>query len=179
MTAFLAFVAALAAIVAGAVVVNRVRGAKAHYLESWTPEPGERTLAEDPAADFAVVGRTGQAKVMTFPRLRRTQAVMTDRRMIIAPRALASKRHMVTYVILLAGDEPPVDDDLGGLGGGLTTTGYVTIAARPDRMTVEPDGSKRYLRIVPEPTASAAMIEHCRLYLDDPDAFLAAAHSAS
>jgi hypothetical protein len=176
-TALIAFVAALAAIVAGAVVVNRVRGAKAHYLESWTPEPGERTLAEDPAADFAVVGRTGQAKVMTFPRLRRTHAVMTDARIVIAVRALASKRHMITHVILLAGDDPPLADDLRGLGGGLTTTGYVTIAARPEGMTVEPDGAKRYLRIVPEPTASAAMIEHCRLYGDDPDAFLEAARS--
>jgi hypothetical protein len=178
-TALIAFVAALAAIVAGAVVVNRVRGAKAHYLESWTPEPGERTLAEDLGADFAVVGRTGQAKVMTFPRLRRTRVVMTDARIVIAPRALASKRHMITYVILLAGDGTPDDEDLRGLGGGLTTTGYITIAARPEGMTVEPDGSKRYLRIVPEPTASAAMIEHCRLYSDDPEAFLEAARAVS
>jgi hypothetical protein len=105
---------------------------------------------------------------------------MTDARIVIAVRALASKRHMITHVILLVtGDEPPADEDLRGLGGGLTTTGYITIAARPEGMTVEPDGSKRYLRIVPEPTASAAMIEHCRLYGDDPDAFLEAARSAS
>jgi hypothetical protein len=179
MTALIAFVAALAAIVVGAVVVNKVRGGTAHYLESWTPEPGERTLADDPAADFAVVGRTGQAKVMTFPRLRRTHAVMTDARIVIAVRALASRRHMITYVILLVGDDLPADDDLRGLGGGLTTSGYITIAARPEAMTVEVDGSKRYLRIVPEQTASAAMIEHCRLYGDDPDAFLAAVQSAS
>ena len=44
-------------------------------------------------------------------------------------------------------------------------------------MTVEQDGAKRYLRIVPEPTASGAMIEHCRLYADDPTAFLEAARS--
>jgi hypothetical protein len=178
-TALIAFVAALAAIVVGAVVVNRVRGARAHYLETWIPEPGERTLAEDRAADFVVVGRTGQAKIMTFPRLRRTHAVMTDARIVIAPRALASKRHMITYVILLAGDDPPLDDDLRGRGGGLTTTGYITIAARPSGMTIEQDGTKRYLRIVPEPTASAAMIEHCRLYADDPTPFLEAARATS
>ena len=177
MTALIAFVAALAAIVAGAVVVNRIRGARAHYVETWAPEVGERILAEDRAADFAVVGRMGQAKVMTFARLRRTHAVMTTSRIVIAVRALASKRHMITYVILLQDDDPPSDDDLRRLGGGLTTTGYITIAARPSGMTVEQDGAKRSLRIVPEPTESAAMIEHCRLYGDDPDAFLEAARS--
>jgi len=44
-------------------------------------------------------------------------------------------------------------------------------------MTVEKDGAKRYMRIVPEPTESAEMIEHCRLYGDDPTAFLEAARS--
>jgi hypothetical protein len=159
------------------VVVNRIRGARAHYLETWAPEGGERILAEDRAADFAVVGRLGQAKVMTFARLRRTHAVITTSRIVIAVRALASKRHMITHVILLHGDDPPSDDDLRRVDGGLTTAGYITIAARPSGMTAEQDGARRYLRIVPEPTASAAMIEHCRLYCDDPTALLEAARS--
>ena len=96
---------------------------------------------------------------------------------MIAVRTLASKRHMITYVILLQGDDPPSDDDLRRRDGGLTTTGYITIAARPSGMTMEQDGAKRYLRIVPEPTESAEMIEHCRLYGDDPTAFLEAARS--
>ncbi len=69
-TAVLAFVGALVAIVVIAVVVNRVRGARAHYLDAWTEGPGERRLIEDRAADFAVVSKMGQAKVMSFPRLR-------------------------------------------------------------------------------------------------------------
>ena len=171
MTAVLAFVGALVAIVVIAVVVNRVRGARAHYLDAWTEGPGERRLIEDRAADFAVVSRMGQAKVMSFPRLRRTHAVMTTARIVVATRALASRRYMITHVVHLGGDEDP-PAELGKLDGGLTTTGYVVIAARPSDLTLERDGDKQYLRIVPEPTTSSANIEHCRLYSDDAAGFL-------
>lgn len=171
MTAVLAFIAALAAIVVVAVVVNKVRGARAHYLDAWTEEPGERRLIEDRAADFAVVSRMGQAKVMTFPRIRRTHAVMTSARIVIATRALASRRYMITHVVHLGGDQDP-PAGLGKLDGGLTSTGYIVIAASPSAMTLERDGDKPYLRIVPEPTTSSANIEHCRLYSDDAAGFL-------
>jgi hypothetical protein len=174
--AFLAFLGALVAIVVVAIVVNRVRGATAHYLDAWTPEPGEDRLVEDPAADFAVVGTMGQAKKMSFARLRRTHAVMTSTRIVIATRALASRRYMITHMVHLAGDESP-PEELGKLDGGLTTTGYVVIAAHPSGMTLEKDGDKRYVRIVPEPTASAKMIEHCRLYSDNAAGFLDMARS--
>lgn len=177
MTAFLAFLGSLAAIVVVAVVVNRVRGARAHHLDAWTPGPDERTLAEDGEADFAVVPRLGQARVMTFPRLRRTHAVMTSARIVVATRALASRRYMITHVVHLDGGsgEPPAE--LGGLGGGLTTVGYTAIAARPSEMTLEDDHGKPYLRIVPQPTRSATNVEHCRLYSDRAALFLDAARS--
>lgn len=174
-TAFLAFLGALVAIVLVAVVVNRVRGGRAHYLDAWTPEPGERRLLDDPRADFYVVPRLGQARRMSFARLHRSHAVLTDVRIVVATRALLSRRYMITHMIHLAGDGTG-PAELGWMSGGLYSTGYIVIAARPSGMTVEDDGGRKaYLRIVPEQTASGAMIEHCRLYSDDAAGFRDAA----
>jgi hypothetical protein len=165
MTTLLIFVGVLVAIVVVAFVVNRARGVTAHYLDAWQPEPGEQRQFEDPAADFYAVPRMGQAKVMSFARMHRTSAVLTDVRLVIGKKALMSKRYMITHVIHLDhGDAAAAE--LAQLTGGQFTKGFITYSARPDRMSVEADGEKAYLRIVPEPTASAATIEHCRLYSD-------------
>ncbi len=37
------------------------------------------------------------------------------------------------------------------------------MSAQQEHMRVEADGGKRHLRIVPEPTAGATNVEHCRL----------------
>ena len=174
MTAFLIFLGALVAIVLVAIVVNRIRGGRAHYLDAWTPEPGERRLLDDPRADFYVVPRLGQARKMSFARLHRSHAVLTDVRIVVATRALLSRRYMITHVVHLAGDATG-PAELRQMSGGLYSTGYIVIAARPSEMTVEGDGGKPYLRIVPEQTASGAMIEHCRLYSDDAAGFRDAA----
>jgi hypothetical protein len=177
MLAVLAFIGALAAIVLAGIVVSRVRGGRAHYLDAWTPGPGERRLLEDAGADFYVVPRLGQAKVMTFARRRRSHAVLTDGRLVIATRALMSRRYMITHMVHLDRDaDPPAA--LGQLSGGLYTTGYIVMSARPADMTVEDDRGKPYLRIVPEATASATNVEHCRLYTDNAAGFLDWARSA-
>jgi hypothetical protein len=171
MIAVLAFVGALVAIVLTGIVVSRVRGARAHYLDAWTPGPGERRLLEDAGADFYVVPRLGQAKVMSFARRHRTHAVLTDTRLVIATRALMSRRYMITHMVHLDRDaDPPTE--LGRLSGGLYTTGYIVKSARPSDMTVEDAGGRPYLRIVPEPTASGTNVEHCRLYSENATGFL-------
>lgn len=174
--AFLAFLGALAAIVVVAIVVNKLRGARAHYLDDWTPDLGERRLVEDPAADFYAVPRLGQAKVMSFARLRRAHAVLTNTRIVIAKRALLSKRYMITHIVQLDGGENP-PEELGQWSGGLHTTGFTVVSARPSGMTVEDDGGKPYVKIIPESTASGALIEHCRLYSDNAAGFLDVAAS--
>ncbi len=172
MAPLLIFVGALVVIVGGAIVVNRVRGVSAHYLDAWSPEPGEERLIEDPAADFYVVPRLGQAKVMTFARLRRTHAVLTDARLVIAQKAAMSRRYMITHVLLLHGDGGAEAAELAKMTGGQFTKGYMVMSALPEHMTVDADGDKTYLRIVPEPTASATNVEHCRLYSDMAALFL-------
>ena len=172
----LAFVGALVAIVLVAIAVNRIRGVRAHYLDTWIPEAGERRLLEDPRADFYAVPRMGQAKVMSFGRRRRTHAVLTSTRIVIATRALLSKRYMITHMIHLGRDDDP-PAELGKLSGGLFSAGYTVLSARPSDVTVEDDGGKPYLRIVPEETASSTNIEHYRLYSDDAAGFRDAATS--
>jgi hypothetical protein len=164
--ALLAFAGALAAIVIGAVVVNRVRGVRAHYLDAWSPEPGEERLLEDPRADFYVVPRLGQAKVMSFARRRRTHVVLTGARLVIAQKAAMSRRYMITHVLMLHDDGGAEAAELERMTAGQFTRGYIVMSARREHMTVEADGGKRYLRIVPEPTPSATNVEHCRLYSD-------------
>lgn len=172
MTTLLIFLGCLAAIVLGAVAINRARGIKAVYLEAWSPEPGESVRFDDPAADFYVIPRLGQAKVMSFARMHRGRAILTDRRLLVGARPLASKRHMLTHVILLPGSD---SEDLGRLTAGQFRTGYQTYAARPEGMTAEADGDKAFIRIVPDSTASTTTIEHCRLYTDRAAEFMAAA----
>ncbi len=174
MTALIAFAGALAAIAVVAIVVNRLRGVRAHYLDDWAPEPGEHRLLEDPAADFYAVPRLGQAKVMSFARIRRSHAVLTNTRIVIATRALFSRRYMITHIVHLDGGGAP-PPELGQLNGGLYTSGYIVIAAAPAGMTLEGEGGAPYVRIVPEPTASGAMIEHCRLYSDAAAEFVSQA----
>ncbi len=178
MTALVLFLAALAAIVVVAIAVNRIRGVSASWIESWAPEPGERRLLDDPRADFYAVPRLGQARKMSFARLHRTHAVVTDARIVIAARALLSRRHMITHVIHLdPGDEAP--PELAKLSGGLFTKGFETLSARRSELSVVRDGAKEYLRIVPEQTASGAMTEHCRLYSDRAPDLLAAAEGST
>lgn len=175
MTSLLIFLGCLAAIALVAVTVNRARGIRATYLDAWTFEPGEEVRFDDPGTDFHVVARFGQARVMTFPRMRRGRAILTDRRLLIGARPLASRRHMLTHVVLLAG---AVSEDMDRLTGGQFHSGYVTYAARPEGMAAETDGGKAYVRIVPDPTESARPVEHCRLYTDRAAEFVAAASGA-
>jgi len=171
MLTVLIFIGALIAIAVGAIVVNRIKGVHAHYLESWAPMPGEQRVLDDPAADFYVIPIMGQAEIMSFARRHRTHAVLTDARLIIATKVLLSSRHMITHIVQLT-DDADAQDELNLLTGGQFTKGFITYSARPNRMTVASDGRKTYLRIVPEPTASATNIEHCRLYTDRAAEFL-------
>lgn len=166
-------VAAFVAVVAVGAVVSRRRGARVHYLDAWTPAEGEQRLLEDPAADVYVVPRLGQAKVMSFARRGRTRAVVTDRALIVGMKAAFSKRHIITHVVHLSRDGMP-DADLGKLSGGLYSTGYISLSAQPAGITTSIDGSKPYVRIAPDPTASGANIEHLRLYTDDAERMRAA-----
>jgi hypothetical protein len=159
-------VTAFLLVIAVGVIVSRRRGARMHYLDAWTPEPGEEQRLVDPEADFYVVPRLGQARVMTFARRHRTTAVVTDRSLVIAAKAALSKRRAITHVVHLAPAQGSVAA-LGQLSGGLFSIGYVALSASAAGITDERDGQKPYIKIVPDPTPSAVNIDHLRLYCDD------------
>jgi len=95
---------ALLAIVVFAIVINRITGTKAHYLEALQLETGEAELWRDAEADFATVPRLGRAAIMSYPRLRRHTVLWTDRRIVVAQKALGTSKHMITHQIYFAPD---------------------------------------------------------------------------
>jgi hypothetical protein len=98
--AFLLFLAALLGIVLFAVIVNRVTGTRASYLETLQLEASEQELWRDTEADFATVPKLGRAVVMSFPRLGRHAVVWTDRRIIVSQKVLFSAKRMITHQIV-------------------------------------------------------------------------------
>ncbi len=128
--AFLYFIAALLGIVLVAVVVNRVTGTKATYLDALVLEPGERELWRDVGADFATLPRLGQAAVMAYPRLRRHTVVWTDRRIIVAQQVLLSAKRMLTHQIFFESQssDGAAREAATGFAGGFYGRGFTTIA---------------------------------------------------
>ena len=163
MTDVLVFAGALAALVALAMAVNRLRGVKASYVDTFALEGGERVLLEDREADFHPVAKLGRAAVMSFARLKRAHAVLTNRRLIIGQKTLWGGRHMVTHVLYLHAPQlRPAE--LDALHGGLFSLGYQVLMVAPAAVRSSMDGEKPYVTVVPQETASATNVEHFRLY---------------
>lgn len=126
MEALLLFVAACLAMVLVGWLVSRRTGAHAYFLENWTLEDGETITWRDDRVHVVILTLVSPLRAPL--RLRRWSALVTDRRILLANRTLTGKR-MVIYV--LCPGAPP-DAESKGLGGGLLTRGYVTLAVRPD-----------------------------------------------
>lgn len=165
--AFLWFIGALAGIVVFAVVVNRLTGTKAQYLEALQLLVDEKELWRDAEADFAVVPRTGQAAVISFPRLRRHTVLWTNRRIVVTQKPLGSSRHMITHQIPFAteGATPAAADEAFG---GFYGRGFETIAAAGHAFG-EVNG-KPCVRIRPTAASGAKLnIEEALIFTDRLD----------
>jgi len=125
---FVWFIGALLAIVVFAIVINRITGTKAHYLETLQLETGEIELWRDAEADFATVPRLGRAAIMSYPRLRRHTVLWTDRRIVVAQKALGTSKHMITHQICFAPDAG-AQTAAGAAFGGFYGRGFETIVA--------------------------------------------------
>jgi len=128
------FLGALLAIVAFAVVVNRLTGTKAHYVETFQLDPGEQEQWRDTSADFATRPELGQALVTSFPRLRRHTIVWTNQRVLVAQKVLFSSRRMLTHQIFFErggeGAAAPAKAAAERFAGGFYGRGFQTIQAR-------------------------------------------------
>jgi hypothetical protein len=120
------FLVACGAIVAGGWLVSRVTGARSHYLDQWKLEDGESILWRDDAADVYLIPRLGQARKMSFARLRRQTVMVTNRRIVVAARPLFGQRRIVQHVLVAAGDA-----NSERLDGGLFSAGYQTLVIGP------------------------------------------------
>lgn len=163
MNSILIFVGGILALVLLALIFNKIKGVRGRYTDQLELAPGEQISREDDAADFHVVPKFGQAAIMSFGRLKRTHAIVTNRRIVIGQKPLFSKRHLITHMLYFSA-EPEVETALGGLTGGLYSLGYTVLQVDRDRILSEMDGKKPYWKIPPSPTTSATNIEHARLY---------------
>lgn len=173
MTSFLIFLAALAGIVIVAVVVNKIKGAKALYIETGTLVAGEALRFEDKDADFYTVTVLGQAKLMTFGRLARAHALITNQRIIIGQKTLFGGKYMITNMFYYDAASAPAGV-LDELMGGQLSLGYLVRLIDRTNSSQEIDGEKRYVKIIPQATASATNVAHCRLYTEHAGAMLTA-----
>jgi hypothetical protein len=130
---FLIFVAALFGLFVFAVVVNRVTGTKANYLDTLALETGEKELWRDAGADFAMQPRQGASLITTYTRRRRHAVVWTNCRVIISQKTLFSSKRMITHQIYFtrqmnAGDTNALEASREVLGG-FFGRGFETIVA--------------------------------------------------
>ena len=156
---FLLFVAALCAIALFGLIVNRLTGTRAQYLETLALEADEQELWRDAKADFSRVPRTGGALVRSHPRSRRHALVWTNRRLIVAQRALFSRKRLITHQIYFE-REGDAESEYARrvtreIFGGFYGRGFETILGT-SKAFVEIDG-RPCLRILPSQESAVAL----------------------
>ena len=154
---FVIFLGALAAIVLVAVVVSRIIGARAQYLDAWKPEEGEHIRFEDRRATIDVDPQVGRGE-----RYVRSFVVVTDRRIVAGSRALFGKRLMILFMMYV-GRAPGEEAD--SLHGGLLTRGYRTLVLEPAVRRVL-EGRRPHVELTPAPAKSSLNLETIRIYTD-------------
>jgi hypothetical protein len=164
----LIFLGALVGLVLFAIVVNRLRGVRAHYLDDWRPDAGEQILFRDDQADTFVVP-VNRARYGWYPRLRRGTVIVTDRRILAGAKALFGGRRML-QLMLYPGPAP--DGWSARLDGGLFTRGYQTLAVMPESLERVTGEARPYLVLKPVPAErSSTNVDFIRIYTDQMAGF--------
>ena len=156
---FLLFIAALGAIVLIGLITNRLTGTKSRYLDALQLEAEEQELWRDAEADFAKRPHLGSALVRSYPRLRRHTIVWTNRRVIVAQKALWSSKRPITQELHFAHEAFPeaarAHSVAGQFAGGFYGRGFETIIA--ESKTFSEVNGKPCLRITPNADSAAAL----------------------
>ena len=169
------FTGGLLGIVVLALVVNRVTGTRASYIDELRLEADENEIWRDSGADVAAVPRRGRALLMSFPRLRAHTVVWTNRRVIISRKALFSQRRMITrhlYFQHEAGAEAlaAAGQALGGFFG----RGFETIIVASSEFS-RADGKSCVMIKPTEACAARFNLDEVRIFTDrmaEPEARL-------
>lgn len=126
----LIFVASLAGIIGVAIVVNRITGTRASYIDALRLRPGENEIWRDTEADVARVPRAARPLILSFPRLRRHTVVWTERRIVISQKVLFSQKRMITHEVQFVGHARKEALAVAGeTFGGFFGRGFETIIA--------------------------------------------------
>lgn len=160
----LIFVAALLGLLSFAVIINRVRGIRANYLDDWEPDEGEQVLFQDMHADTYIIS-ANRARYVSYARPRRGAVIVTNVRILAGARTLFGKKRILQYV-LYSGAAPDVYS--GHIDGGLLTQGYQTFEYLPQATKHVVDAERPYVDLTLSPCArSSAHIECIRIYTDE------------
>jgi len=164
----LIFLGALVGLVALAIVVNRLRGVRAHYLDDWQPDAGEQILFRDDEADTFVMP-VNRARYGAYPRLRRGTVIVTDRRILAGAKTLFGGKRMLQYMIY-PGAAP--DGWSAKLDGGTFTRGYQTLGVVPESIERVLDETRPCLVLKPSPAErSSTNVDFIRIYTDQAAGF--------
>jgi hypothetical protein len=147
---FLLFVGALLGIVSFALVVNRLTGTKAQYLEALALSAGENELWRDGAADYVPLPKLGRAKFMTFARRRLHTLVWTNHRLVVAQKPLFSSKHLITHQLFWKPREAA-----GEFFGGFYGRGFATVIV--ETFSFAHVGGSDCVRLEPTPASGEGL----------------------
>jgi len=165
----LLFAGFLVAMVVVGLIVKKVTGSHAWFLEDWKYEPGETIVWRDDRADAYPLAKTGQALFMTVVLRHQNTVIATNQRILIAQRTPFSKKTLVRWV-LYPGSSP--DGHTQQVGGGLLTVGYESIAYEPGVLAHAEQSGHERIELTPLfGEASSLNLEKLYIYTDLGDTF--------
>ncbi|NCS94440.1 MAG: hypothetical protein GW761_11625 [Leptospira sp.] len=179
MSSLLIFIFAVACIFFIAILINKIRGIKASYIDSLELSEDEPIIWQDVLADFHIVTKMGQAMFMSFSRMRRAKIIITDQRIIVGQKVFLGKKYLITHMLYFSADpkmkkdlDSRTEEALDSITAGQYSLGYLVYLVDKNQFSAEMDGKKCYLKIIPVSTKSSTNLEHCRLYSDLEFSFL-------
>lgn len=165
---YVTFIVVSVFVIAATIYIMKARK-RASYMHDLQLFEGERITYENQAADFYAVPYHGKATFTSYARRRNTQIMITDFRIIVAPRMLFSKKYLITHMLWFKPTEEATQEALR-ISGGLFTVGYLNFLINKKNIQVKQvkqDKKHDYLEILPEKTKSAINTQSFRLYADN------------
>jgi hypothetical protein len=173
MGSLLIFLGVLVGIVGVAVVVNKVTGTQAQYLEDLQLAPGEQQLLQLDGTDFFVIDNGPQPLVRSFLKLKRHRLVLTHQRLLVGQLPLGGSKHLIEKVLLFSRQAPGAAG-LERVDGGFYGGGFSVYLVSPGGFGPGPGGEPGELAVVAERTPSSANVTSFRLFVDPPEALVEA-----
>lgn len=145
------------------VLKARKRGSYIHDLQLFE---NERIIFENDEADLYAVPRHGKAMFTNYARRKNTHIIITDWRIIAAPRMLFSKKYLITHMLWFKPDDSALQE-CEKISGGLFSVGYLNFLVSEKNIKTKQEKQHSFLEITPEKTKSAVNTQNFRLYAEN------------